>query len=106
MSTFAREQQRSLMLWRTSLRGQLPKSPPPFDLHKVVVSLLIGLIGLLNLVVKRTALAMIHLATSQITIGLTPGHLSKAIRQHAIRRGKSLRSMKVVQSHLACRARA
>ena len=48
--------------------------------------------------VDRTAFEMIRLPISQIPIGLTPGHLSRALSWRAIRAERPFRSMKVPQS--------
>ena len=56
--------------------------------------------------VNRTAFAMICLGVSHTAIGLTPGHLSRAIRRHASNREMPLRLTKVVHSRLAIAAKA
>ena len=58
------------------------------------------------LVANRTAFAMIRLGVSHIPMGLTPGHLSRAIRRQASRGEMPLGSTKVVQRRLAMAANA
>ena len=58
-----------------------------------------------DLIVNRTALAMILPAVSAIPIGHTPGFLLSAIRQHASRGAMHFGSMSVVQILFATRDR-
>ena len=56
--------------------------------------------------VNRTAFAIIHLGVSHTPIGLTPGHLSRAIRRYTSRGEIPLGLKKVVHSRLAIAAKA
>ena len=55
---------------------------------------------------NRTTFAMIRLGVSHIPMGLTPGHLSRAIRRQAIRGATPQAATKVVHSRLAMATKA